>query len=156
VKLDAAARARVLTWIDLNVPYYGTADTAHPELPACRQMTPRNLRRAMDGVYGRRCNGCHSKKRVRIKTPWRGHKWGEVGVRIENPQLNAFLLAPLARQAGGTQACGEPVFAGESDPDYQAVLKTFEPVNELARKRPRMDMPGAEPAACCLKGRDGT
>jgi hypothetical protein len=156
VKLDEPSRRRVLTWIDLNVPYYGTADTAHPDLPACRQMMPRNLRRVMDGVYARRCNSCHSKKRVRIKMPWHGHSrrtWGELGVRVQNPQLNAFLLAPLAKSAGGTGACGEPVFADGSDPDYQAVLKTFEPVNDLMRRRPRMDMPGAVPSASCFAGK---
>jgi len=29
--------------------------------------------------------------------------WGEIGIRIENPHLNAFLLAPLAKAAGGTE-----------------------------------------------------
>jgi hypothetical protein len=147
--LDDAARRRILAWIDLNVPYYGTADTAHPELPACRQMLPPDLRKVMDDVYARRCAECHTTRSVRIPTPWRGHAWGELGVRIENPQLNTFLLAPLAKAAGGTERCGQPVFASADDPDLRAVLKTFEPIHQLMRDRPRMDMPGARPAPCC-------
>jgi len=149
VSLDDASRRRIFMWIDLNVPYYATADTAHPDLPACRQMMPRDLRKVMDDVYARRCNDCHTAKSARVATPWRGHKWGELGVRIERPELNSFLLAPLARAAGGTERCGQPVFASSADTDLQAVLKTFAPIHELMRLRPRMDMPGAEPAACC-------
>jgi len=149
VELDEASRRRIFMWIDLNVPYYGTADTALPELPACRQLMPRGLRKVMDDVYARRCNACHAARKVRAAAPWRGHRWGEIGVRIENPQLNTFLLAPLAKAAGGTQRCGKAVFASRQDPDYQAVLKTFEPVHELMKQRPRMDMPGARPAPCC-------
>jgi len=68
---------------------------------------------------------------------------GGLGVRIENPHLNDFLLAPLAQNAGGTETCGQPVYADTSDPDYQAVLRTFAPISELMQRRPRMDMPGA-------------
>ena len=153
VALDDAARRRLLTWMDLNVPYYGTADTAHPDLPACRQLMPGDLRNVMDQVYARRCNDCHAAKKAKVFTPWRGHAWGELGIRIEHPELNTFLLAPLARAAGGTERCGAPVFTSKDDPDYQAVLKTFEPIHELMRRTPRMDMPGARPAACCLAAR---
>ena len=41
----------------------------------------------------------------------------------------------------------QPVFASTADPDYQAILETFEPVLAELRVRPRMDMPGAQPAA---------
>ena len=65
--------------------------------------------------------------------------------RITNPELNNFLLAPLAKSAGGTEACGRAVFASTDDPDYQAILKTFEPVAALLKRSPRDDMPGALP-----------
>jgi len=156
VAMDEASRRRVLMWIDLNVPYYGTAYTAHPNLPACRQLLPADLGRVMDDVYARRCQKCHEEKNVRTPMTWRGPKWsggrgpwGGMGVRIENPELNDFLLAPLAKSAGGTGRCGQPVFRSKDDPDYQAVLKTFDPVHELMRQTPRMDMPGAVPADCC-------
>jgi mono/diheme cytochrome c family protein len=155
VELDDDSRRRVFMWIDLNVPYYGTADTAHPDLPACRQMLPQHLRPVMDDVYARRCQACHESKDVQALMTWRPTKWsggrgpwGGLGVRVENPQLNDFLLAPLAKSAGGSERCGEAVFKSIRDPDYQAVLKTFEPVNALMQQTPRMDMPGAV-SACC-------
>jgi len=156
VAMDEASRRRVLMWIDLNVPYYGTAHTAHPNLPACRQLLPADLGRVMDDVYARRCQKCHEEKDVRALMTWRGPKWsggsgpwGGMGVRIENPELNDFLLAPLSKIAGGTGRCGQPVFRSKDDPDYRAVLKTFDPIYELMRQTPRMDMPGAVPADCC-------
>jgi hypothetical protein len=38
------------------------------------------------------------------------------------------------------------VFADTNDPDYQAILKTFEPVTAMLKERPRDDMPGSKPA----------
>jgi hypothetical protein len=38
------------------------------------------------------------------------------------------------------------VFADRRDPDYQAILATFDPVVALLKSRPRMDMPGGVPA----------
>jgi len=159
LKLTEAERRRILTWIDLNATYYGTAETAHPELPACRRMLPPDLRRVMDDVYARRCSACHARKRVQPLLTWRGTQWsggrapwGGMGVRITNPQRNDFLLAPLAKAAGGTQRCGDPVFADTADPDYRAVLATFEPITKRMKARPRMDMPGAAPAPACAAG----
>jgi len=156
IDMDEAARRRVLMWIDLNVPYYPTADTAHPDRPACRQMLPTDLQKVMDDVYARRCAACHEEKQVDALLTWRPPKWsggrgpwGGRGVRIENPERNDFLLAPLAKSAGGTERCGQAVFGSTDDPDYQAVLDTFEPIQELMQKTPRMDMPGAKPADCC-------
>ena len=68
-------------------------------------------------------------------------------VRITEPELNPFLIAPLAKSAGGSQRCGRAVFASKADPDYQAILAVFRPIQEMLAKRPRMEMPGAQPAA---------
>jgi hypothetical protein len=59
-----------------------------------------------------------------------------------NPENNNFLLAPLSKEAGGTQKCGQPVFLSKDDPDYRKILKTFEPIHELLKERPRADMRG--------------
>jgi hypothetical protein len=155
VAIDEASRRRVLMWIDLNVPYYDTAETAHPDLPACRQMLPPRLAPVMNDVYERRCQACHEEKNVDILKTWQPPQWsggsgpwGGMGVRIENPQDNHFLLAPLAESAGGTGECSEAVFESTDDADYRAVLKTFEPIQALMKKTPRMDMPGAVPCGC--------
>ena len=99
-------------------------------------MYPEKLDATLARVARRRCAECHD----RGKMPRR--EW----TYITEPELNAFLSAPLARAAGGTQACGTPVFASAKDMDYVALLKTFEPVRELLAKTPRMDMAGAKPA----------
>ena len=145
VKLPRADRQRVLTWIDLNVPYYGTADTAYPNNQACRRQYPRDLDKTLADVAARRCASCHTAgkgNRRGVQIPRKG--W----TRVTRPHLNSFLLAPLAKGAGGTEACGTAVFKGKDDPDYRAILKTFEPVQKDLQKTPRMDMPGAVPAAC--------
>ena len=58
-----------------------------------------------------------------------------------NPQDNAFLLAPLAKEAGGTQKCAKIVFSSTDDPDYRKILETFLPVQQRVEKLPRADMP---------------
>jgi len=134
--MDDRSRRRVFAWIDLNVPYYGSSETAYPERIGCRQIVPENLEKVLANVGKRRCAGCHAEGRF----PRR--EW----IRITEPEFNPFLVAPLAKSAGGAQKCGQPVFQSTSDPDYQAVLATFHPVEEMLRKRPRMDMPGSRPA----------
>jgi hypothetical protein len=45
------------------------------------------------------------------------------------------------------------VFADKNDPDYQAIVRLFKPIEEMLAKKPRMDMPGAVPDGgvnrCC-------
>jgi hypothetical protein len=59
-----------------------------------------------------------------------------------NPEDNSFLLAPLARAAGGTEKCGRPVFPSKDDADYQRILRTFDSIHQLLKERPRADMEG--------------
>lgn len=135
-QMDDLSRRRVLAWIDLNVPYYGTSETAYPEKIGCRQLLPEGLEKVLADVARRRCAECHKGGKI----PRR--EW----VRITEPEFNPFLVAPLAKSAGGSQKCGKAVFVSQRDPDYQAVLAVFKPLGELLRTRPRMDMPGARPA----------
>ncbi len=134
VALNEAERRRILAWIDLNIPYYGTSETTHPESAGSRRIYPPELDRTLAEVAARRCAECHVNGK--IPRPF----W----TRITNPQLNSFLLAPLAREAGGSGACGRAVFAGPTDPDYRSILRTFEPVLAELERNPRMDMPGAK------------
>ncbi len=134
--MDPADRRRIFSWIDLNVPYYGTSETAWPEAKGCRQIYPANLDEVLAEVVSRRCAECHAEGKI----PRR------VWTRITHPELNPFLTAPLARSAGGTERCGRAVFADTDDPDYRTILSTFEPIAARLRETPRMDMPGAEPS----------
>ncbi|MHB8902003.1 MAG: HzsA-related protein [Thermoguttaceae bacterium] len=136
IELDDAERRRILSWIDLNVPYYGSSETAYPEAVGCRKIYPADLDAVLAEVAARRCAGCHEGGKIP-----RG-EW----TRITEPELNQFLLAPLAQSAGGRQRCGTAVFADTGDPDYRKILATFEPTTKMLQERPRMDMPGGKPA----------
>ena len=59
-------------------------------------------------VAARRCASCHAEE---------GPPVGRVWTRITEPHLNAFLLAPLAQDAGGTRKCSQPVFRTTADAD---------------------------------------
>ncbi len=128
INLSPDEKRRIFTWIDLNVPYYGTPESKHPDLPGLRRMYPETLDRVIAGVAAQRCNQCHD------TIP------REFFTRITSPEHNSFLLAPLAKAAGGTELCGEAVFASTDDPDYQRILETFAPVKALIAKTPREDM----------------
>ncbi len=136
INLDDASRRRIFSWIDLNVPYYGSSETAYPEAVGCRQIYPAELDRTLAEVAARRCATCHEAGKI-PRAEW---------TRVTEPHLNQFLLAPLAKSAGGNERCGKPIFADASDPDYRAILATFEPTTKMLQERPRMDMPGGMPA----------
>lgn len=145
VNLDENERRRILAWIDLNVPYYGTSLSNYYDHIGCRQMIPPDFDKVFQRVTRARCASCHrpdNKGVVQIPR--------KVWLRITHPQLNNFLLAPLAKSAGGTQTCGKAVFESTQDLDYQAILKTFEPLRKMLQKQPRMDMPGAPPDQPCI------
>ncbi len=134
VALTGDERTRILTWIDLNVPYYGTYDMADERRLGGRRLYPKGLDKALQDVHKRRCASCH--KGVAGKERW---------VRVTKPERNAFLVAPLAKAAGGHGACKGEVFASTGDPDYRMLLRAFEPIAELIKDHPRMDMDGAVP-----------
>jgi hypothetical protein len=60
------------------------------------------------------------------------------------PENNSFLLAPLAKSAGGTEKCGRAVFKSKDDADYKKIMEVFEPIQEMLYHRPRMDMVALE------------
>ena len=129
IDVPAAERKRVYLWIDLNVPYYGTASSNHKKRIGSRRMYPPNLDATLSEVAKRRCNQCHKGKLPR-----------KFYTRFENPRNNAFLLAPLAKSAGGTEKCGKAIFKSTDDPDYRKIIKTFDTIHELLRNIPRADM----------------
>ena len=124
-------RRRVFLWLDLNIPYYGTSSSNHKAQLGSRRMMPLDLDATLAEVASRRCSNCHQDGIPRT-----------FYTRVMRPEHNSFLLAPLAEAAGGTQKCGPAVFQSKDDPDYQKILKTFEPIHELLRQRPRADMEG--------------
>ncbi|NQT86268.1 hypothetical protein HQ560_05845, partial [bacterium] len=134
VEMTDAERLRVFAWIDLNIPYYGEAATNYPKRMGCRRMLPAKLGTVLRDVAKRRCASCH--------------KGGKIPrafyTRVTRIEDNDFLLAPLAKAAGGVEACGQAVFKTKNDPDYQAILKVFVPITEMLAAKPRMDFAGID------------
>jgi mono/diheme cytochrome c family protein len=130
VDVPQKERERVYHWIDLNVPYYPTSASNHRTQLGCRQMYPETLDTVLSEVAGRRCAECHQAGIPR-----------EFYTRFMKPHDNAFLLAPLAKEAGGTQKCTKTVFTSTDDPDYQKILETFISVQKRVAELPRADMP---------------
>ena len=135
-------RQRIYRWIDLNVPYYGTSSSNHKQRMGSRRMYPSGLDRMLADVCAKRCAECHQQVPRTFYT------------RMLKPENNRFLLAPLAKSAGGTQQCGRAVFASTDDPDYQRILQTFEALQKLLKLRPRADMPGFQPECDVTTGLD--
>jgi len=131
VDVADADRRRVYLWLDLNVPYYGTSSSNHKRRLGSRRMYPDQLDATLKEVASRRCVECHKQAIPR-----------KFYTRALKPENNNFLLAPLAKAAGGTEKCGKPIFKTKDDADYQKVLETFRPIKELLKERPRADMPG--------------
>ena len=85
---------RVYLWMDLNIPYYGTSSSDHKEQLGSRRMMPLDLDKTLSEVASRRCNECHKPGVPR-----------KFYTRVMNPEKNNFLLAPLAKNAGGYGLC---------------------------------------------------
>ena len=68
MKLEPRETQRVLAWIDLNVPYYGTSETTHPEAIGCRRLYPAELDATLADVAKRRCSECHNGGKFRASS----------------------------------------------------------------------------------------
>jgi len=133
VDVADADRRKVYLWLDLNVPYYGTSSSNHKTRLGSRRMYPAQLDATLKEVASRRCAECHTKgKKISRK----------FYTRMLKPANNNFMLAPLAKAAGGTQRCGKAIFKSKDDPDYRKLLETFKPLQKLLADRPRADMEG--------------
>lgn len=127
-------------WAVQGIPYYGEAATNYPQRMGCRRMgcrrmLPPDLGKVLQEVAMRRCASCHEGGKI-PRTFY---------TRVTNIEDNDFLLAPLSKTADGAEVCGQAVFKTKNDPDYQAILKVFEPITEMLKAKPRMDSPGAAP-----------
>ncbi len=131
INVPDADRRRVYLWLDLNVPYYGTSSSNHKQRLGSRRMLPEQLEPTLREVASRRCVECHKQGVPR-----------KFYTRMLKPENNSFMLAPLAKTAGGTESCGSAIFKSKEDPDYLKLLKTFESTQKLLKERPRADMKG--------------
>lgn len=133
IDLTDVEKRGVYAWMDLNCPYYSSSDSTYRGNRGCRQILPSGLTDTFREISGRRCASCHKEQNV-----FRYPKC--FAVRLDNPQWNSFLRAPLAKSAGGTEACGRIIFPDTNDPDYQKLLHLFDPLKPDLEENPRQDM----------------
>ena len=122
IDLTDNEQLRIMMWIDLNVPYYGTSQSRQPDLRGCRRILPENLDGVLDEISKRRGFGLPR----------------TFFIRLENPQHNPFLAVPLAR--------GD--FASTEDPDYRRILECFRNVPEALEERIDVDYRKVISAGC--------
>ena len=121
VKLSAEDRDRLITWVDLNAPYYATYACAYPENLAGRcPLTNEQLGQLgkLTGLSARR-TGSHSANPGPL-------------VSFDRPELSPC-LARLAKN--------------KNDPRYIEALAIIRAGKTALAQRPRADMPGFVPCA---------
>jgi hypothetical protein len=130
VVVDDESRRRIYTWIDANVPYYGTYDHTRPGTPGSRDLWTGpwlgQLRNAL--------------KAARVK-----HGFAHTDVNLTRPEFSRVLTAYLSKSAGGRADDKKAVFKSKSDPKYVAILKAIQAGKQALDANPRVDMPGAKP-----------
>jgi hypothetical protein len=144
-------RQRIYTWIDANVPYYGTYDHSRPLSPGYRDLctdveTGREsewFARRFLGVYNRRCASCHGG----VPHPndhaniWDGRlAWINFTHPENSPALTAHLSKPSGRGLGTEKdGSGPPLFQDATDPDYLTMLEAIEEGRRKMLEHPRVD-----------------
>ncbi len=146
VDVDDESRRRLYTWIEANVPYYGTYDHTRPGLSGSRDAVGGSKWFAeFQDVYRRRCGECHGND-FYAKNSGQHHTW----LNLTHPEWSRALNAMLPKSAGGLALCKpkdgkEPRLVGKNHPDYTTMLQAIRQGHEALYSRPRMDMKGAVP-----------
>ncbi|MEW6360105.1 MAG: hypothetical protein AB1696_27465 [Planctomycetota bacterium] len=117
VKLSKEEMDRIVTWIDLNAPYYPSYASAYPDnLFGRSPLTTQQLNRlgALTGIDF-------------LKQDRKSYQDTEVQVNFTRPKLSLCLSK----------------FKDTNSPKYREALAIIQAGKEQLAKRPRMDMPGA-------------
>lgn len=130
VSLTGDEWRRLYTWIDANVPYHDGFINMRPAGPPYDLALDRELPGKISAVHAKRCASCHKPEEVSRPAL----------IDIREPSKSPFLTAPLARDAGGTGACGEVVYGDQTDPDYREARRLVEDAVRKAWAHPRRDL----------------
>ena len=144
VEVDYESRRKLYTWIESNIPYYGTYEHTRPGTSGSRDAWTGNWIEQLTKTFNEKCGGCHGRLD-------RQHNRHSTWINLTHPEFSRILNAPLAESAGGLELCREkegkpPVrFDRKDDPVYRAMLGWITEGKEALQTKPRMDMPGAIP-----------
>jgi len=113
VKLDRESFDRIVTWIDMNAPYYGSYASAYP-----------------DNAFGRSPLNDEQLKRLSQLT---GQKIGTQQSEMQGSQISFTRpeMSPCLAK-----------FKDKKDPKYREALAIIQAGKEMLAGRPRADMPG--------------
>jgi hypothetical protein len=129
VHLDPESFDRIATWVDLNAVYYGTYECVRPANFGGRSpIGPDGLKRLAE------LTGLNVTDEVTNSY-----------VNLTRPELSLCLTANLPGAGPSAR------FTGTDDPAYQEALAIIQAGAADLLKRPRMDMPGAQPDPWCAR-----
>jgi len=111
--IDRESFDRVITWIDMNAPYYGSYASAYP-----------------DNVFGRSPLNDEQLRRLRELT---GKEIGSQKLEMEGSQIS-FTRPEVSPCLS--------VFKDKNDPRYKEALAIIQAGKRMLSQRPRADMPG--------------
>ena len=115
VHLDRESIDRIVTWIDLNAPYYGTYASAYPRNPFGRSPLEMSQLARLAKLTG-----------VPLNATFRGAELGGSQVNFSRPELSPCLAQ----------------FTDKGDPKYREALSIICAGREQLAGTPRADMPG--------------
>ena len=165
VKVSERDRRMIMQWLDASAPYAGTYAAL-----GCGFVGGHKSRHPYNSTWGRppnvpahqtvksRCAACHTTPHtVNDGTPIRFHGKNdprngraarysrELIFNLTRPEKSMFLMAPLAKEAGGLGLCtneqGKAVFATKEDPGYAKLRAVVEDAKSMLDADPRFDMP---------------
>lgn len=147
--VPAEELAVVRAWIETGATYPGTyaalgCGMVWPPLPFVEMQ--------------QRCGPCHTSPAPDRKAPGQSLFFRGVQATVptfqcnlSRPDRSAMLMAPLSPEAGGSGACGKPIFAGKDDPLYRLMLAAITQAARTLDQDKRFDMPGFQPNAHYLR-----
>ncbi|MCL2710244.1 MAG: hypothetical protein FWE95_05130 [Planctomycetaceae bacterium] len=158
VQLTQEEKNIIRLWIDTSATYPGTYASLRTGLFSVDVDFKQLLSR---------CGECHATKDFNEARPFALEGWTFPGIKgntsrdiprqerwnlthtplfnISNPERSMILRAPLAKTAGGMEACAKVIFEDTNDPFYKAVLATLQDANRRLHIEKRFDMPGFRP-----------
>jgi len=177
VRLSPRELQTVRLWLDAAAPYPGTYAALGTGMIGGYQANAQVLENdrawpetvAAGEAFGRRCAQCHHEKQCPLPRSLSDENglsfWSpdmndprlrhsrHIVFNLTRPEKSLYLLAPLAKSAGGYGLCrpagaapeSGAVFADTRDPDYGKLLAMCEAGRRRLEEIKRFDMPGFRP-----------